>query len=132
MPTLWKYGNDFSFAYAVARAFLFPFDIVCLIFGREPLSFRIGREYNWHTNESECREKYGMGMLDKIRQVQREILGEDEYDKIMRQCADCGDPWCGLDVFHDMMVCEPGMFNAFLSEMTTLWKYEKDESRDGK
>lgn len=115
----------------------FPADLIICALGGIPPSYWEDVRYEsecdddrFMKNDAECRRKYGMSMLEKIRSEEKKVMGE-RYKEIEAGCARFFEPWYNAEAFHDMMCRTEGMFDEFLETHLALLKSEM-EARDAR
>jgi hypothetical protein len=124
-----------SLIHFIKKIVWFPADLIICALGGIPPSYWEDVKYEgecdadrFMRNDAECRRKYGMSMLEKIRAEEREVMGE-RYAEVEIGCARFFEPWYNIEVFHDMMCRTEGLFDDLLAEHLTLLKHEM-EARD--
>ena len=121
----------------VKKVLWFPFDLLAYAFGGIPPSYYEDVQYEgecdgdrFEKNDAECRRKYGMSMLEKIRFEEKKIMG-DAFKEIEKGRARYFEPWYRLDVFHDMMCRTEGSFDDLLEEHLAMLRMEYGNKQCG-
>lgn len=121
----------------VKKALWLPFDMLAYVFGGIPPSYYEDVRYKgkrdsdrFEKNDAECRRKYGMSMLEKIRFEEKKILG-GRFKEIEEGCTMSFEPWYRLEIFHDMMCMTEGLFDSLLEKHLVLLRAEYGMDENG-
>ena len=122
----------------VKKVLLLPLDLLAYAFGGIPPSYYEDVWYDgkrdcdrFNKNDAECRKKYGMSMLEKIRSEEKKIMG-NRFKEIEEGCARCFEPWYRLEIFHDMMCRTEGLFDNLLMAHLAVLRAEYGIDENGK
>ena len=114
--------------------------MLAYVFGGIPPSYYEDVRYEgkcdsdrFNKNDAECRRKYGMSMLEKIRFEEKKIMG-GRFKEIEEGRTRYFEPWYRLEIFHDMMCRTEGLFDDLLEEHLALLRagYGMDENGECK
>lgn len=121
----------------VKKVLLSPFDLLAYAFGGIPPSYYEDDRYAaesdadlYEKNDAECRRKYGMSMLEKIRSEEKKIMG-DRFKEIEEGRTGYFEPRYSLEIFHDMMCRTEGLFDELLEEHLAMLRAEYGIDENG-
>lgn len=121
----------------VKKALWLPFDMLAYVFGGIPPSYYEDVRYEgkcdsdrFNKNDAECRRKYGMSMLEKIRFEEKKIMG-GRFKEIEEGRTRYFEPVPRLEIFHDMMCRTEGLFDDLLEEHLVFLRAEYGMDENG-